>query len=185
MQSAGEMVYELVSNIIEGSAGSEGKKYLPVIFTVFIFILFCNLVGMIPYSFAVTSHIIVTFAVAFCVFIAITALGFAKHGFHYLSLFLPEGTPIIMAPLMIVIELFSYLSRPVSLSVRLAANMTAGHIVIKLLASFVIMGGLGLGIFPFAFLTILQGFEIFVAVLQAYIFTILSCVYLNDAINLH
>jgi F-type H+-transporting ATPase subunit a len=185
LQTISEMVYELVDNMIEGTIGTEGKSYMPIIFTLFIFILFCNLMGMVPFSFTVTSHIIVTFALATCVFVAVTLLGFIRHGFHYLSLFLPEGTPVAMAPLMILIELFSYLSRPVSLSVRLAANMTAGHIVIKLLASFTIMGGFFIGIFPFAFLTILQGFEIFVAVLQAYIFTILTCVYLNDAIHLH
>ncbi|WP_038540105.1 F0F1 ATP synthase subunit A [endosymbiont of Acanthamoeba sp. UWC8] len=185
LQTSAEMLYELVDGIIEGTTGSEGKKYMPIIFTTFIFVLFCNLLGMIPYSFTITSHIIVTFAIAASIFIAITILGFIRHGFHYFSLFLPEGTPSLLAPLMILIELFSYLSRPVSLAVRLAANMTAGHIVMKLLASFTIMGGLTLGIFPFAFLTIMQGFEIFVAVLQAYIFTILSCVYLNDAINLH
>ncbi len=185
LQTSGEMIYELVDGIIDGTTGAEGKKYMPIIFTLFIFVLFCNLVGMIPYSFAVTSHIAVTFAIAAIIFLSITILGFVKHGTHYLSLFLPEGTPALLAPLMVIIELFSYLCRPVSLSVRLAANMTAGHIVIKLLASFTIMGGFTLGVFPFAFLTIMQGFEIFVAVLQAYIFTILSCVYLNDAINLH
>lgn len=185
LQTAGEMMYELVEGIIEGATGVEGKRYMPIVFTVFMFVLFCNLLGMVPYSFTVTSHIIITFAIAAVIFIAITILGFVRHGLHYFSLFLPEGTPALLAPLMVLIELFSYLSRPVSLAVRLAANMTAGHIVMKLLASFTIMGGLTLGIFPFAFLTIMQGFEIFVAILQAYIFTILSCVYLNDAINLH
>jgi F-type H+-transporting ATPase subunit a len=139
---------------------------------------------MLPLSFTVTSHIIVTFAMAIVVFIGVTIIGFARHGFHYLSLFLPSGTPMVMAPLMIFTELFAYMVRPVSLSVRLAANMTAGHIVMKVIASFVIMAGIA-GVLPFALLFALTGFEIFVAVLQAYIFTILSCVYLTDAIKLH
>lgn len=185
LQALGEMLYELVSNMVEDTIGSHGKRYIPIIFSVFIFVLFSNLVGMIPYAFSTTSHIATTFALAATIFLAITTLGFYRHGLGYFSLFLPEGTPILLAPLMVLIELFSYLSRPVSLSLRLTANITAGHIVMKLLASFTIMGGLTLGIFPFTFLTIIQGFEIFVAILQAYIFAILSCVYLNDAINLH
>lgn len=184
MQMVGESIYGLIDDMILGTAGRDAKKYMPFIFSLFMFILTCNLLGMLPFSFTVTSHIIVTFAMAIVVFVGVTIIGFARHGFHYLSLFLPSGTPMVMAPLMIFTELFAYMVRPVSLSVRLAANMTAGHIVMKVIASFVIMAGIA-GVLPFALLFALTGFEIFVAVLQAYIFTILSCVYLTDAIKLH
>ncbi len=184
MQASGEMLYLLIEQMIDGTVGEQGRRYMPFILTLFTFILTCNLLGMIPFSFTVTSHIAVTFALAIVVFLSITILGFIKHGTHYFSLLLPEGTPMFMAPLIILIELFAYLVRPVSLSVRLAANMTAGHIVLKVLASFVLMAGF-LGFLPFALLTVLTGFEIFIAMLQAYIFTILTCVYLNDAVNLH
>ena len=170
--------------MILGTAGEDAKKYIPFVFTLFMFILTCNLLGMLPFSFTVTSHIIVTFGMAIVVFVGVTIIGFMRHGFHYLSLFLPSGTPIAMAPLMIFTEFFAYMVRPVSLSVRLAANMTAGHIVMKVIASFVIMAPI-IGVVPFALLTVLTGFELFVAVLQAYIFTILSCVYLTDAVKLH
>lgn len=185
LQAAGEMSYNFISDMIYETVGEKAKQFIPLVFTLFMFILSANLIGMIPFSFTVTSHIIVTFAMAIFVFIGVTILGFVRHGWHYLSLFLPAGVPTVMAPLMIVIELVAYLVRPVSLSIRLAANMTAGHIVMKVIASFVIMGGFIIGPIPFAFLTLLTGFEIFVAVLQAYIFAILSCVYLSDAINLH
>lgn len=185
LQSAGEMAYNFIESMINETVGEQAKKFIPLIFTIFMFVLSCNLLGMIPFTFTVTSHIIVTFAMAIFVFLGVTLVGFVRHGWHYLSLFLPAGVPVVMAPLMIVIELVAYLVRPVSLSIRLAANMTAGHIVMKVIASFVIMGGFIIGPIPFAFLTILTGFEIFVAVLQAYIFAILSCVYLSDAINLH
>lgn len=185
LQAAGEMSYNFIESMINETVGEHARKFIPLVFTIFMFVLACNLLGMIPFSFTVTSHIIVTFAMAMFIFLGVTLVGFIKHGWHYLSLFLPAGVPMVMAPLMIVIELIAYLVRPVSLSIRLAANMTAGHIVMKVIASFVIMGGLIIGPIPFAFLTILTGFEIFVAVLQAYIFAILSCVYLSDAINLH
>lgn len=184
MQILGESIYGLINEMVLGTAGSDATKYIPFIFTLFMFILTCNLLGMLPFSFTVTSHIIVTFAMAIVVFVGVTLIGFARHGFHYLSLFLPSGTPIVMAPLMIFTEFFAYMVRPVSLSVRLAANMTAGHIVMKVIASFVIMAPI-IGVVPFALLTVLTGFELFVAVLQAYIFTILSCVYLTDAVKLH
>lgn len=183
MQAAGEIIANAVEDMVITSIGDSGKKYFPVIFTLFMFILGCNLLGMIPFSFTATSHIIVTFALAIIVFIAITLIGFIKHGLYFFSLFLPEGTPLLVAPLMVLIELFAYLARPVSLSIRLAANMMAGHIVLKVVASFVIMTG-ALGILPFGLLLALQGFEIFVAVLQAYVFTILTCAYLSDAVNL-
>ncbi|WHQ46391.1 MAG: F0F1 ATP synthase subunit A [Candidatus Midichloria sp.] len=179
-----EIIYDTITQMIEGTAGAEARKFAPLIFSLFIFVLSCNLFGMIPYSFTVTSHISITFALAAVIFIFITTLGFIKHGTHFLSLFLPKGVPIFMAPLLIIIELFAYLARPISLSIRLAANIIAGHIVLKVLAALTIMVGF-LGIFPFALLTILTGFEIFIAVLQAYIFSILTCVYLSDALNLH
>lgn len=183
-QGMTELTYEFVGGIIKDNVGSEGKRYFPLIFTIFTFVLLCNLLGMIPNSFTVTSHIIVTFAMAAVIFVGVTLIGFMRHGLHFLSLFLPAGTPWWMAPLMIVIELVSYLARPVSLSIRLAANMLAGHLLLKIIAGFVGVAGI-FGIFPFAFLVIFTGFEIFIAFLQAYIFTLLACIYLNDAIHLH
>ena len=182
-QSANEMLVEFVADITKSNAGKEAMKFFPLIFTVFTFVLFCNLLGMIPTAFTATSHIVVTFALAAVLFIGITLIGFIKHGFHFLSLFLPSGTPIWLMPLMIIIELVSYLARPISLSIRLAANMLAGHLLLKIIAGFVMIGFLG--VFPFAFLVIFTGFEIFIACLQAYIFTLLACIYLNDALHLH
>jgi len=179
-----EMSYSMISTMVSSTAGESAKKFVPLIFSLFFFILGCNLIGLIPFSFTATSHIAVTFALAAAIFIFITILGFVKNGWHYLSLFLPSGVPMVMAPLIIVIELFAYLARPVSLSIRLAANMVAGHIVLKVLGGFIIISGF-LGIFPLLLLTIMTGFEIFIAVLQAYIFSILVCVYLSDALNLH
>ncbi|NBX03219.1 MAG: F0F1 ATP synthase subunit A [Alphaproteobacteria bacterium] len=182
-QGASEMLVDFVSDIVTSNAGKEGLKFFPLIFSLFIFILFCNLCGMIPTSFTVTSHIIVTFALALILFVGITIVGFVKHGTHFLSLFLPAGTPWWMVPLMVMIELVSYMARPISLSIRLAANMLAGHLLLKIVAGFVMIGVLG--IFPMAFLLIFTGFEIFIACLQAYIFTLLICIYLNDALHLH
>jgi F-type H+-transporting ATPase subunit a len=184
IQAFGEVLYEFLIDMIDSTAGPEAKKFAPVIFSLFVFILVCNFLGLVPYSFTVTSHIVVTFAMAIFVFLGVTLIGFIRHGFHFFSLFLPQGVPLLIAPFIIPIELFAYLVRPVSLSVRLAANMTAGHVAMKVVAGFIIMFPM-ISIFPFALLTLLVGFEIFVAVLQAYIFTILSCVYLNDAMNLH
>lgn len=185
LQATVEILYNFVATMITDNAGKEGMKYFPLIFTLFIFILIANLVGMIPYGFTVTSHIIVTFALAMLVFIAVTIIAFLRHGARFFSFFLPEGTPLWLAPLMILIELFTYLSRPVSLSMRLAANMIAGHALLKVLAGFIVMLGILVGWLPIPLIVVLTGFEIFVAALQAYIFTILTCVYLNDAINLH
>lgn len=183
-QMLGESIYELISEMVKSTAGVKAKKFLPFIFSLFVFILTCNIMGMLPYAFTVTSHIIVTFILAAVIFLGITAIGFYKHGLKYLRIFLPAGTPMFMAPLMIFTEFFAYMVRPLSLSVRLAANMTAGHIVMKVIASFALMAGV-IGIAPFVLLIALTGFEIFVAVLQAYIFSILSCVYLSDAMNMH
>lgn len=184
-QSLAELSYEMVANTIKDNVGKEGRAYFPFIFTVFMFVLVSNLVGMLPYSFTVTSHIAVTFALAMLIFLGVTAIALVKHGKKFFGFFLPHGTPWWMAPLMIFIELFAYLARPVSLSIRLAANMMAGHTMMKVIAGFVIGLGFALGWAPLALLVVLTGFEIFVAILQAYIFTVLTCVYLNDALHLH
>ena len=183
-QSMVEMAYELVANMIKDTAGAEAQRYFPFIFSLFTFILACNLLGMIPYSFTVTSHIIVTFAMAGFVFVGVTIIGFARHGIGYTKLFAPEGASPILPVILIPIEIISYFIRPLSLSVRLFANMMAGHTMLKVFAGFVISLG-ALGIFPLAFMVALTGLEIIVAILQAYIFSILACIYLNDAIHLH
>lgn len=185
LQSMAEIFYQFIGTTLKDTVGLEGIKYFPFIFAMFMFILVCNLLGMLPYSFTVTSHIAVTFALAIFIFIAITVIGFIRHGLHFLSLFLPAGTPWWLAPLMVVIELFAYCARPVSLSLRLAANMVAGHVLLKVIAGFVVAMGFWQGIIPIPLIMVLTGFEIFIAVLQAYIFTILVCVYLNDAIHMH
>jgi F-type H+-transporting ATPase subunit a len=180
-----EMSYTFVAKMINDTAGSSAKPFFPFIFSLFTFVLFCNMVGMLPYSFTVTSHIIVTFVLASIVFISVTILGFAKHGFRYLELFVPKGVPIVLLPLIIIIEIISYLSRPISLSVRLFANMMAGHTMLKVFGGFVISLGLLGGWLPLGFSVALTGLEILVAFLQAYVFAILTCIYLNDALNLH
>lgn len=185
-QSLVELTYSFVANTVKDNVGNEGKAYFPFIFTLFMFILFCNLFGMIPFSFTVTSHIIVTFALAGLIFLATTLIAIFKHGIGgFLGSFLPDGTPWWMAPMMYLIELFSFLARPVSLSVRLTANMMAGHTMLKVIAGFVITLGVLGGWAPLALLVVLSGFEVFVAILQAYIFTVLTCVYLNGALHLH
>jgi len=185
LQLVTEMSYTFVAKMINDTAGSNAKPFFPFIFTLFMFVLFCNMVGMLPYSFTVTSHIIVTFVLAAFVFIGVTIIGFLKHGIKYLELFVPKGVPIILLPLIVVIEIISYLSRPVSLSVRLFANMMAGHTMMKVFGGFVISLGLLGGWLPLGFSVALTGLEILVAFLQAYVFAILTCIYLNDALNLH
>ncbi|WP_347939197.1 F0F1 ATP synthase subunit A [Rickettsia oklahomensis] len=185
LQVSAEIVYNLVADMLNQNIGVKGHKFIPLVFSLFIFILFCNLLGMTPYSFTTTSHIIITFALAILVFLTVTIVGFVKHSLRFLTLFLPHGTPLWLAPLMIVIELFTYLARPVSLSLRLATNMMAGHVLLKVIAGFTVSLMIYLKFLPIPLMVILIGFEIFVSVLQAYIFTILSCMYLNDAINLH
>jgi F-type H+-transporting ATPase subunit a len=185
MQLSAEMLYRMITDMMKQNVGEGGKPFIPIIFTTFMFIMTCNLLGMMPYSFTTTSHIIVTFTLAIMIFLLVTIVGFAKHGLHFLSLFKPDGTPVWLAPLLIVIELFTFLARPISLSLRLAANMIAGHVMLKVMAGFVITLMVVLKPLPIPLMVILIGFEIFVAILQAYIFTILSCVYLNDAVNLH
>jgi len=180
-----EMTYMFVAKMINDTAGSSAKSFFPFIFTLFMFVLFCNMVGMLPYSFTVTSHIIVTFVLAAVVFVGVTVIGFAKHGIKYLELFVPKGVPMVLLPLIIIIEIISYLSRPVSLSVRLFANMMAGHTMMKVFGGFVISLGVLGGWLPLGFSVALTGLEILVAFLQAYVFAILTCIYLNDALNLH
>ena len=185
MQLITEMSYTFIAKMINDTAGTNAKPFFPFIFSLFMFVLFCNMIGMLPYSFTVTSHIIVTFVLAAIVFIGVTILGFVKHGLKYLELFVPKGVPAILLPLIIVIEIISYLSRPVSLSVRLFANMMAGHTMLKVFGGFVISLGLLGGWLPLSFSVALTGLEILVAFLQAYVFAILTCIYLNDALNLH
>jgi len=183
-QSMAEMSYEFIANMIRENVGAEGRKYFPFIFTLFMFILVGNLVGMIPFAYTFTSQIIVTFAMAAAIFVGVTVIGLVRHGLHFFSLFVPSGTPLILAPLLIPIEVISYFVRPVSLSVRLFANMMAGHTMMKVFGGFTVLLGV-LGVAPIILLVALTGFEIMVAVLQAYVFTVLTCLYLNDAIHLH
>ena len=185
IQLLAELSYTFVSKMISDTAGLKAKPYFAFIFSLFMFVLFCNMFGMIPYTFTVTSHIIVTFVLAAFIFIGVTIVGFAKHGFGYLKLFVPSGVPAILLPLIVVIEVISYLSRPVSLSVRLFANMMAGHTMMKVFGGFVISLGIIGGWLPLSFSVALTGLEILVAFLQAYVFAILTCIYLNDALNLH
>jgi F-type H+-transporting ATPase subunit a len=183
-QSVAELGYEFIANMIEENVGTEGMQYFPFIFTLFMFVLFGNLIGMVPYTFTYTSHIIVTFGMAAVIFIGVTVIGFWRHGFHFFSLFAPAGVPWILLLLLVPIELISYCIRPFTLSIRLFANMLAGHAILAVFASFVA----ALGIFGVAPLAMDVGFillEFLVAGLQAYIFTILTCLYLNDAIHLH
>lgn len=179
-QSMVEIVYEFISNMLYETAGPEARKFFPFIFSLFMFILFANLAGMIPGTFTVTSHIIVTFGFAAIVFLGVTVMGFINNGFGFFRLFLPSGVPMALAPLLIVIELISYLTRPVSLSVRLFANMMAGHTILKVIAGFIVPLGV-FGVVPLAFIVALTGLEIIIAMLQAYVFAMLTCIYLNDA----
>jgi F-type H+-transporting ATPase subunit a len=185
LQSIAELSYEFIANMLRENVGDEGRKYFPFVFALFMFILFCNLIGMVPYTFTATSHIIVTFALAFVVFIGVTAIGFARHGIGFLKFFVPSGVPAALLPLLVVIEVISYLIRPISLSVRLFANMMAGHTMLKVFAGFVVSLGILGGWAPLAFVVALTGLEIGIAFLQAYVFTVLTCLYLNDAIHLH
>ena len=184
-QLISEILYNFISKMISDTAGKKAKPYFSFIFSLFIFVLFCNMVGMLPYSFTVTSHIIVTLAFAMFIFIGVTILGFVIHGFKYLKIFVPSGVPMVLLPIIMIIEIISYLSRPVSLSVRLFANMMAGHTMLKVFGGFVISLGLVAGWLPLTFSVALTGLEILVAFLQAYVFAILTCIYLNDALNLH
>lgn len=183
-QSMAELSYMFIANLMKDTVGSEGRAYFPFIFTVFMFVLFGNLLGMMPYSFTFTSHIVVTFTMALFVFIGVTIIALIKHKMHFFTFFMPPGVPMYMAPLLIPIEIISYLSRPISLSVRLFANMLAGHTLLKVFAGFVISLGF-FGIAPLVFVVALTGLEFVIAFLQAYVFAILTCLYLNDALHLH
>lgn len=189
-QAMVELMYEFVAGIVKDNIGPRGRAYFPFIFSLFMFILACNLMGLFPYAFTVTSHLAVTAAFAGLVFLAVIVIGLINHGLHFFSLFLPPGTPWYLAPLIILIEIISFLSRPVTHAIRLFANMTAGHILLKVFAGFIVsLGAAGgalaaLGILPFAMIIAISALELLVAAVQAYVFALLTCVYLNDAINL-
>ncbi len=183
-QSMAELSYEFVAGMIRDNVGTEGRRFFPFVFSLFMFILFANMLGLLPYSFTVTSHIIVTFALALVVFLGVTVVALVKHGLRFFTFFMPSGVPIMMAPLLVPIEIVSYLARPVTLSLRLFANMMAGHTMLKVFGGFVVLLGL-LGFAPVLVIVLLFGLEVVVAILQAYVFTILTCLYLNDALHLH
>jgi F-type H+-transporting ATPase subunit a len=183
-QILAELSYEFIARLVRDNIGKDGKPYFSLIFTIFMFVLFGNFLGMLPYSFTFTSHIAVTLSMALVIFVLVTIIAFFKHGIRFFSFFLPAGVPIFLAPLMIVIEVISYFTRPFSLSIRLFANMMAGHTLLKVVGGFVFPLGI-LGFVPLAGLVAITGLEFLIAFLQAYIFTILTCIYINDAINLH
>jgi F-type H+-transporting ATPase subunit a len=191
LQSLGEASYEFIQGMVTEQIGSEGKKYFPFVFAIFMFVLFGNLLGMLPYSFTFTSHIAVTLTLAVIVFVTVTVIALMRHGMHFFSYFFPEGAPVWLAPIIIPVEVISYFSRVVSLSVRLFANMVAGHVMLKVFATFVVLlGGLGavgpfVAILPLSVNIALVGFEFLVAFLQAYVFAILTSIYLHDAVHLH
>ena len=190
LQSAAELSYEFVANMLRSTAGSEGMRFFPFVFTIFMFVLTLNMFGLIPYAFTVTSHIIITAALAITVFLTVLIYGLCRHGLHFFNLFVPKGVPIYILPMIVFIEVLSFISRPISHSVRLFANMLAGHITLKVFAGFIILlgGALGAlgwagGVLPFAMIVALTALETLVAFLQAYVFAILTCIYLNDAIH--
>ena len=183
-QSIAELSYEFIANMLRENVGSQGRQYFPFVFTLFMFIVTSNLLGLLPYSFTVTSHIVVTFALAIVVFLGVTVIGLIKHKLHFFSFFVPKGVPMALIPILVPIEVISYLARPVSLSLRLFANMMAGHTLLKVFGGFVVVLGI-FGVAPLLFVVALYALELIVAVLQAYVFTILTCLYLNDALHLH
>ena len=189
LQSAAEMSYEFVATTVRGTAGEAGMKFMPLVFSLFMFVFFANVLGLLPFSYTVTSQIVVTFALAALVMAVVIIYGIAKHGTHFLNLFAPSGVSPIILPFIILIEVISFVARPISLSVRLFANMLAGHITLKVFGGFIVLllgGGFATALLaplPFLGIVILTAFELLVAVLQAYVFAILTCVYLNDAIH--
>lgn len=191
MQGLAESAYGFIDDMVVAQVGEEGRRFFPFVFTLFMFILFGNMLGLFPYAFTFTSHITVTFALAATVFVLVTAVAIALHGRKFFGYFMPEGAPMWLAPIIIPVEIVSYLSRPISLSVRLFANMMAGHVMLKVFATFVVMlAGLGtvgpvLSLMPLALNVALVAFEVLVAFLQAYVFAILTCIYLHDAVHLH
>ncbi|HVC54535.1 MAG TPA: F0F1 ATP synthase subunit A [Stellaceae bacterium] len=184
LQSLAELSYEFVAGMIRENVGTEGIVFFPLIFSIFMFVLFSNFLGLIPYSFTVTGQIVVTFSLSIFVFLLVTVVAFARHGVHFFSFFFPPGAPVFMAPVLVPIEIISYLSRPVSLSIRLFANMMAGHTMMAVFAGFTITLGI-FGFLPIAINVAMFALEIIVCALQAYVFTILTCLYLRDAIHLH
>jgi F-type H+-transporting ATPase subunit a len=190
LQSVAELSYEFVASTIRSTAGSEGMRFFPLVFSLFMFILFVNMIGLIPYTFTVTSHIIITASLALLVFVTVLVYGFWNNGLKFFKLFVPSGIPIFILPLVVFIEIFSFFLRPVSHSIRLFANMLAGHIALKVFAGFIPLLGAGLGIvgwaggvLPLGMVIALTALELLVAFLQAYVFTILTCIYLNDTIH--
>jgi F-type H+-transporting ATPase subunit a len=183
-QSIAELCYQFIADMIRTNVGSDGRRYFPFIFSLFVFILFGNMLGLVPYGFTYTSHIVVTFGLAFVIFIGTTVVAFATHGVKFFGFFLPHGTPWYVAPLLVPIEILSYFFRPISLSLRLFANMTAGHTLLKVFGGFVVTMGLA-GFVPLAAVVALTGLDMIVAFLQAFVFTILTCIYLNDALHMH
>lgn len=186
-----ESIYDISSQLLFDNINLEGEKYFPIISVIFSFILFSNLIGLIPYSFTVTSHAIVTFTLSFSVFIGVNIIGFQRHGLNMLSLFLPANTSFVLALVLVPIELISYIAKPISLGVRLFINLMAGHTLLKVIVGFswsmLLIESLFsiFHIVPLLILVLLMGLELGVAIIQAYVFTILSCIYLNDSINLH
>jgi F-type H+-transporting ATPase subunit a len=191
LQAGAELAYEFIAKMVSEQVGEGGKRFFPFVFTLFMFVLFGNLFGMLPYSFTFTSHIAVTFSLALVVFVLITAVSIVLHGKKFLGYFFPEGAPVWLAPIIIPVEVVSYISRPISLSIRLFANMVAGHVMLKVFATFVVMlGGLGavgpfVAVLPLTFNIALIAFEFLIAFMQAYVFAILTCIYLHDAVHLH
>ena len=190
LQSAAEISYEFVATTVRSTAGSEGMRFFPFVFSIFMFVLALNMLGLIPYAFTVTSHIIITAALAIMVFLTVLIYGLMRHGLHFFNLFVPKGVPVYILPLIVGIEILSFISRPISHSVRLFANMLAGHITLKVFAGFIILMGSAMGavgwaggVLPFTMIVILMALETLVAFLQAYVFAILTCIYLNDAIH--
>ena len=189
LQSVSEMSYEFVANMLRDAAGTGGMRFFPLVFSLFMFVLVANMLGMFPYFFTVTSQIIVTFALALLVIGTVLFYGFWKHGLKFLNLFVPSGVPALVLPMVVIIEIISFLSRPISLSVRLFANMLAGHITLKVFAGFVVslssLGAVGVAgaILPMIMTVAITGLEFLVAFLQAYVFAVLACMYLNDAVH--
>jgi len=191
LQAAAELAYEFILSMCTETIGPEGRRFFPFVFSLFFFILFGNLMGVFPYAFTFTSHIAVTLALSLLVFILVTVVALKEHGVHFFSYFVPAGVPKVLIPLMVLIEVISYLSRIISLSVRLFANMMAGHVMLEVFGAFIVMLGAAgaIGWIPAALSlsvnTALIGFELLVATLQAYVFAVLTCIYLHDAVHLH
>lgn len=190
LQSAAELTYEFVANMLRTTAGHEGMRFFPFVFCIFMFVLLLNLFGIIPFAFTVTSHVIITAVLALTVFFTVLTYGLYRHGLHFFNLFVPKGVPIYILPMIVAIEILSFISRPISHSVRLFANMLAGHIALQVFAGFIVLlgGALGAigwigGVLPFFMIVALLALELLVAFLQAYVFAILTCIYLNDAIH--